>query len=177
MPASGRRRVGLAVGLVTVAAAIAVVMAASGDDGSSANSAANAADLYARKANRICMTAAGKLERLERRWQRSPSPDGNPGPLARAMFTLVGDERERLAALSAPPGGAVGTVELDQALLEFENRLTDVIHLGSFDRAHVAPVAKAADAAGSAADQTASRLGLDRCAALPLAVSPSLGLG
>jgi hypothetical protein len=116
---------------------------------------------------------AAKLDRLERSWRSHPDRT-DPGALARPMFTIVGDERVRLAALTAPAGEGVEAVELDDALLEFENRLTDLIHLEALDRRHVVPAARKADDAGAKAREAATALGLDKCAAMPLAVSPSL---
>jgi len=129
-------------------------------------------DRYTLAANRICTRMATKLEQLEHRWRSHPN-HADPGDLARPMFTIVGDERVRLAALKAPKGQVVLTVELDQDLLNFENRLTDLIHLESLSRHDILATARTADAAGVEARKAASELGLARCASLPLAVSSS----
>lgn len=130
-------------------------------------------DPYTLAANRVCARMAAKLERLERSWRRHPRRD--PGALAAPMFTIVGDERVRLAALERRSSQIEQAVVLDGDLLEFENRLTDLIHLQSLRRSDVLATARTADAAGAEARRAASALGLARCASLPLAVSPSFG--
>ena len=158
---SKRRRIGVAIGLAAVAAAVAIVALGSG--GSSAPDPTTIA------INRLCHTARGEIEQAMQQ-DRSAFDSGNPSPLARVMFDAVGELQSQLGTLNVPTDKIEATVELRERLIEAETPILRLIKIPP--RKRIPADAKELESIEAEVKSVASDRGFDECARLSLSLPP-----
>jgi hypothetical protein len=158
MLASRGRRTGVATGCPVV-----VIMAATIAFG--CGGAANTSDPYTAAANRLCRTAQDRLA-LATRQHRTAFHHGDPGPLARSMFTAIGTLQSKLDSLEPPNDELARAVELHGAVLEWERPIVDLIHISTSERKRVRGDAQQLESIEATVANRAAALGLNECAHL-----------
>jgi type II secretory pathway pseudopilin PulG len=162
MFASRARRIGVAIGLVAVAAVVAVVALGSGDSDDGPDRATIAA-------NRLCKTAIQEIAQATRQYGDA-FEKGNTNPLARKMFDAAGELQAQLGGLAVPEDEFKEMVELKDRVFETEEPILDLIAIPPKKR--VPTDARELESLESEAKSVASSLGFDECARLSFRVPP-----
>lgn len=129
-------------------------------------------DAYTISADQLCLNAKSEIVSAERHFGRQAG-GGTTSALAHELVPIVAAWRSDLGKLAVPADRAALARELEAALLEAEIQIAALARVAARgDERATLVSAKRADAATSGVEAAAASLGLSRCAAETIGLTP-----